>query len=199
MIVRAIPAGSLEQVIFRVDALHRLARLGVAVINSPALHRAHRGQVLHLGPARGRGPADAADPGLRASRRRARRLRGARRGRGRQAPLRLRGAWDRAGDRPRSRLPHLPGAGGDPLGVLPSGVRAPRGTGHPRVRRRRAAAGGDDPPGRRLEDERVAGRPDGARRPVRRARAPEPSRRRRSWRRTTPAWTSCTRTTGGRS
>lgn len=35
VIVRAIPAGSLEQVIFRVDALHRLARLGIAVINSP--------------------------------------------------------------------------------------------------------------------------------------------------------------------
>ena len=35
VVVRAIPAGSLEQVIFRVDALHRLARLGVPVINSP--------------------------------------------------------------------------------------------------------------------------------------------------------------------
>jgi RimK family alpha-L-glutamate ligase len=35
VIVRAIPGGSLEQVIFRVDALHRLARLGVAVVNSP--------------------------------------------------------------------------------------------------------------------------------------------------------------------
>ena len=35
VIVRAIPGGSLEQVIFRVDALHRLTRLGVAVINSP--------------------------------------------------------------------------------------------------------------------------------------------------------------------
>jgi RimK family alpha-L-glutamate ligase len=34
-IVRAIPGGSLEQVIFRVDALHRLLRLGVPVINSP--------------------------------------------------------------------------------------------------------------------------------------------------------------------
>ncbi|HEY7142157.1 MAG TPA: RimK family alpha-L-glutamate ligase [Methylomirabilota bacterium] len=34
-IVRAIPGGSLEQVIFRVDALHRLTRLGVRVINSP--------------------------------------------------------------------------------------------------------------------------------------------------------------------
>jgi RimK family alpha-L-glutamate ligase len=35
VIVRAIPGGSLEQVVFRVDALHRLARLGVEVINSP--------------------------------------------------------------------------------------------------------------------------------------------------------------------
>ena len=33
--VRAIPSGSLEQVIFRIDALHRLARLGVPVLNSP--------------------------------------------------------------------------------------------------------------------------------------------------------------------
>lgn len=35
VIVRAIPSGSLEQVIFRVDALHALGRLGVPVINSP--------------------------------------------------------------------------------------------------------------------------------------------------------------------
>ncbi len=35
VLVRAIPAGSLEQVIFRVDALHRLVRLGVPVVNSP--------------------------------------------------------------------------------------------------------------------------------------------------------------------
>ena len=35
VIVRAIPAGSLEQVVFRLDALHRLTRLGVSVINSP--------------------------------------------------------------------------------------------------------------------------------------------------------------------
>jgi RimK family alpha-L-glutamate ligase len=35
VIVRAIPPGSLEQVIFRVDALHALVRHGVAVINSP--------------------------------------------------------------------------------------------------------------------------------------------------------------------
>lgn len=35
VLVRAIPGGSLEQVIFRVDALHRLARLGVRVVNPP--------------------------------------------------------------------------------------------------------------------------------------------------------------------
>ena len=33
--VRLIPGGSLEQVIFRVDALHRLVNAGVRVINSP--------------------------------------------------------------------------------------------------------------------------------------------------------------------
>jgi RimK family alpha-L-glutamate ligase len=34
VIVRTIPAGSLEQIIFRMDALHRLEQLGVKVINS---------------------------------------------------------------------------------------------------------------------------------------------------------------------
>jgi RimK family alpha-L-glutamate ligase len=34
LIVRSIPSGSLEQVIFRVDVLHRLENLGVKVINS---------------------------------------------------------------------------------------------------------------------------------------------------------------------
>src|SRR5574341_1686829 len=35
VIVRAIPSGSLEQIVFRMDALHRLTRLGVPVVNSP--------------------------------------------------------------------------------------------------------------------------------------------------------------------
>lgn len=35
LLVRLIPGGSLEQVIFRVDALHRLENAGVRVINSP--------------------------------------------------------------------------------------------------------------------------------------------------------------------
>jgi RimK family alpha-L-glutamate ligase len=34
LLVRAIPSGSLEQVIYRMDALHRLENLGVKVINS---------------------------------------------------------------------------------------------------------------------------------------------------------------------
>jgi RimK family alpha-L-glutamate ligase len=34
LLVRTIPAGSLEQIIFRMDALHRLEKLGVRVINS---------------------------------------------------------------------------------------------------------------------------------------------------------------------
>ena len=41
LFVRTIPGGSLEQVIFRVDALHRLENAGVRVVNSPtAIERA---------------------------------------------------------------------------------------------------------------------------------------------------------------
>jgi len=35
VLVRTIPIGSLEQIIFRMDALHRLEDLGIRVINSP--------------------------------------------------------------------------------------------------------------------------------------------------------------------
>jgi RimK family alpha-L-glutamate ligase len=34
VLVRTIPTGSLEQIIFRMDALHRLERLGVRIVNS---------------------------------------------------------------------------------------------------------------------------------------------------------------------
>lgn len=37
LFVRTIPGGSLEQVIFRVDALHRLENAGVRIINSPTV------------------------------------------------------------------------------------------------------------------------------------------------------------------
>jgi len=35
LLVRSLPGGSLDQVIFRLDVLHRLVRLGVRVVNSP--------------------------------------------------------------------------------------------------------------------------------------------------------------------
>ena len=35
VLLRIIPRGSLEQIIFRIDALHRLERLGIPVLNSP--------------------------------------------------------------------------------------------------------------------------------------------------------------------
>lgn len=37
LLVRSIPGGSLEQVIYRMDVLHRLERLGIKVVNSPAV------------------------------------------------------------------------------------------------------------------------------------------------------------------
>jgi RimK family alpha-L-glutamate ligase len=37
LFVRTIPGGSLEQIIFRVDALHRLENVGVRIVNSPAV------------------------------------------------------------------------------------------------------------------------------------------------------------------
>ena len=36
LLVRTIPAGSLEQIIFRMDVLHRLEKLGVRIVNSAA-------------------------------------------------------------------------------------------------------------------------------------------------------------------
>jgi hypothetical protein len=90
VIVRGIPRGSLEQVIFRVDALHVLAARGVRAVNAPG-DRAHGRQVPRLGAARrGRHP-DAAHDRLRARRGRAHGLRRARRRRDRQAAVRLDG------------------------------------------------------------------------------------------------------------
>ena len=63
ILVRIIPRGSLEQVIFRVDALHWLKERGVAVVNSAGRHRAHGRQVLHVCPSRAGGPEDAAHRG----------------------------------------------------------------------------------------------------------------------------------------
>ena len=39
VLVRMMPPGSLEQVVFRMDALHRLQSLGIPVLNPPAPSR----------------------------------------------------------------------------------------------------------------------------------------------------------------
>ena len=67
VIVRGIPRGSLEQVIFRVDALHALAERGVACVNGAAGDRADDRQVPRLGAAGARRGADTADDRVRAS------------------------------------------------------------------------------------------------------------------------------------
>jgi len=36
LLIRAIPGGSLEQIIYRIDALHRLENAGIRIINSPS-------------------------------------------------------------------------------------------------------------------------------------------------------------------
>ena len=68
VIVRAIPRGSLEQIVFRVDTLHALAAVGVRSRQRRARDRAHDRQVPRLRAARGRGCTDAADRRLRARR-----------------------------------------------------------------------------------------------------------------------------------
>ena len=35
ILIRAIPGGSLEQIIYRIDALHRLENAGIRIVNSP--------------------------------------------------------------------------------------------------------------------------------------------------------------------
>ena len=70
VLARIIPNGSLEQIIYRVDALHWLEDRGVPVMNSPrAIERCGR-QVLHDGAAAGSRAADAGDGRVRAPGRR---------------------------------------------------------------------------------------------------------------------------------
>ena len=47
LLVRAIPGGSLEQIIYRVDALHRLEAAGTKIINSPLTIERSSRQILH--------------------------------------------------------------------------------------------------------------------------------------------------------
>src|SRR3954467_14367737 len=50
VLVRMMPPGSLEQVVFRMDALHRLAALGVPVLNPPRAVEASVDKYLALAP-----------------------------------------------------------------------------------------------------------------------------------------------------
>ena len=61
LLVRGLPRGSLEQVIFRMDALHVLADAGVRCDQQPARSRAHDRQVVGERGARRRRRADPAD------------------------------------------------------------------------------------------------------------------------------------------
>ena len=49
ILVRMMPAGSLEQVVYRMDALHRLQRAGVPVLNPPRAVEASVDKYLALG------------------------------------------------------------------------------------------------------------------------------------------------------
>ena len=67
VLVRGIPRGLLEQVVFRVDVLHALAAAGVRTVNTAHGDRADRGQVPRLDPARARRPDHAPHDRVRAA------------------------------------------------------------------------------------------------------------------------------------
>ena len=62
VLARIIPSGSLEQIIFRVDALHRLEERGVRVMNSPRAIERTVDKFWTSVAARAVRPADAATP-----------------------------------------------------------------------------------------------------------------------------------------
>ena len=159
VLARIIPSGSLEQIIYRVDALHWIEERGIPVINSPrAIERAvdkfYTSALLQeAGPAHGR------DDRVRAGGRRdGRRARAGRRGD--QAALRLDGQWPRARQRSRRRLPGGQGARDHARRLLRAARHRPRRPRLPSVRDRRPGAGAHRAPGRgrRLALERGARR-----------------------------------------
>ena len=161
VIVRGIPRGSLEQVIFRVDALHALVARGVACVNGPrAIERTVDKFLASALLARAGVPT----PRTIACER----------------PDDALEAFDELGgdvivkplfgsmgagmtrvDDARRGLPRLPRAGARARRLLPAGDAAARRPRHARVRRRRAGARGD-----RAGRHGVAGEPR-ARRPAR--------------------------------
>ena len=73
MIVRTMPPGSLEQVVYRMDALWRLEAAGVAVLNSPKAIECAVDKYLASARLEAAGLDRPADGGLRRFVRRARR------------------------------------------------------------------------------------------------------------------------------
>ena len=102
VVVRAIPRGSLEQIVFRVDALHALAAVGVRAVNGALAIEHTIDKFLASALLAAAGVPDAADRRLRARRRRARGVRRPRLRRHRQAAVRLDGLRDGAGRGPRT-------------------------------------------------------------------------------------------------
>ena len=167
VLARFIPNGSLDQIVYRLDALHWIEAARHPCRELAARDRALGGQVLHHGVAAGGRPADARNGGVR------RRGRGDGRGPGdgrrdHQADLRIHGARPGARERSRCRLSRVALARADSRGVLRATRDRPRRQGRPRLRRRGQGAGGDraSGPGRRMAHERVARGPRTPGRPV---------------------------------
>ena len=197
VIVRAIPRGSLEQIVFRVDTLHALAAVGVRAVNGALAIEHTIDKFLASALLAAAGVPDAADRRLRARRRRARGVRRARLRRHRQAAVRLDGVRDGAHRGPRRRPARVPRARDRAGRLLPPGDAAAR-------RRRRPRDGRRRPRGRRdrARRRRAGGRTSRAARapaPIaldERARASCACGPRRRSARTTPASTCCAPPTG---
>ena len=141
VLTRTFPKGSLEQVIFRVDALHWLERLGIPVMNpATAIERTvdkfYTSALLDAAglPTPRTVVAERMDDAMTAFRALARR--------DRQAPVRLGRARHGPGQRRGDRASRLPRPGSGARRLLPAGGRAPRRPRPPGLRRRRPRRGG---------------------------------------------------------
>ena len=119
VLVRMMPPGSLEQVVFRMDALHRIAAAGIPVLNPPRAVEAAVDKYLTLSLLERAGIPVPADVGRRVGDRGARGLRGTRGRRGRQAALRIRGTRPGADQRRGARLADVSCARTAERGSLP--------------------------------------------------------------------------------
>ena len=171
VLVRIIPRGSLEQIVFRIDALHWLESAGRRGREPGHRDRAHGRQVLHVGAPRAGGAADAAHRRGGAPGRGHGRVRGDAR-RDRQAALRLERPRHGAGERRGDRLSRVQGPRAGARRLLRAAGAPPRGPRRARLRRGRPRRGGRLAHGRRL-----AHQPRARRRAPRRPSCPRPGPR----------------------